>query len=191
MKIIGGEFRGRQIDMPRGVDIRPTPDRVREAIFNIIRERISGASVLDLFAGSGALGIEAVSRGAASLFAVDINRKCVSTIRKNIRSLSADAGRRIDIRQADALKTIKKLSDSKIRFDLVFLDPPYYSEWVKKCLISLSNYDILKHSSLVICEHFKKDAVPEEIRVFKTRAQKRYGDTVVSIYEKSSVPGVV
>ena len=177
--------------MPRGVDIRPTPDRVREAIFNIIRERISGASVLDLFAGSGALGIEAVSRGAASLFAVDINRKCVSTIRKNIRSLSADAGRRIDIRQADALKTIKKLSDSKIRFDLVFLDPPYYSEWVKKCLISLSNYDILKHSSLVICEHFKKDAVPEEIRVFKTRAQKRYGDTVVSIYEKSSVPGVV
>ncbi len=191
MKIIGGELQGRHIDMPRGVDIRPTPDRVREAIFNIVRERVPGASVLDLFAGSGALGIEAVSRGAASLFAVDKNKKCVSTIRKNIKSLSIDTGRRIDIHQQDALKAIKKLSDSKIRFDLVFLDPPYYSDWVKKCLISLSNYDILNHSSLVICEHFKKDAVPEEAGAFRRSQERRYGDTVVSIYEKSSVPGVV
>ncbi len=181
MKIIGGMFKGRIINMPKGVEIRPTPDRVREALFNIIKARIEGASVLDLFAGSGALAIEALSRGAKSAVFVDRNKRCVDTITKSLAPFKLDANI-IRIYHNDSIKAIKRLSDSNIRFDIVFLDPPYYGDWVKKCLISLDRYDILKNPSLIVCEHFKKDVVPEQIGAIKRTRQDQYGDTVLSFY---------
>ena len=183
MKIIGGEFKGRRIDMPRGEDVRPTPDRVREAVFNIIKDKVEGASVLDLFAGSGSFGIEALSRGAQKVTFVDAQKRCVNNIRGNLKRLPIGEDR-IKIIQNDALKVITKLSDSKIRFDILFLDPPYYGDWVKKCLLCLGRYDILNRSSSVICEHFKKDIVPEEIEGFKRIRSYRYGDTVLSFYRR-------
>ena len=183
MKIIGGEFRGRLIDMPAVKDMRPTSDKVCEAIFNIISQKIAGASFLDLFAGSGAVGLEALSRGAADVTFVDIQKKCTASIEKSIASLSINKDT-VNILKYDAIKAMEKLSDLKYRFDLIFLDPPYYGDWVKKCLINIERYDILKHSSLVICEHFKKDIVPESLGGFKLVRQKRYGDTVLSFYQQ-------
>lgn len=185
MKILGGELKGRRIEMPKGIDIRPTSDKVREALFNIIKEKIVGASVLDLFAGSGAFGIEALSRGAQETTFVDIERRCIDRIKKNIGRLPIDA-QKIRIYRDDALRAIKKLGDSKIRFNIIFLDPPYYKEWIKKCLISLDRYDILNNPSLVICEHFKKDIMPEEVGHLGMVRQSRYGDTVLTFYINSN-----
>jgi len=186
MRIIGGKFKGRRIEMPVGADVRPTPDRVREAIFNIIKTRLENESVLDLFAGSGALGIEALSRGASYAMFVDIQKRCIEAIKKNIERLPLGPAGKIKIYQSDSLKAIKKLSDSKIRFGLVFLDPPYYSDWVKKCLLYLHIYDILKHSSLIICEHFKKDTVPEKTGSLVIIRRVAYGDTALSFYTRRS-----
>jgi len=195
MKIIAGEAKGRPIEMPRNVEMRPTSDKVREALFNIIAQSIPGSSVLDLFAGSGSLGLEALSRGAERAVFVDEEKRCVSTIRKNVSILEFE-GKDAKIYRNDALKAVKKLSDSNSRFDIVFMDPPYYGDWVKKCLLCISKYDILNHPSLIICEHFKKDVVPEGAGSIKLERQARYGDTVLSIYakkgnEKSSIPGVI
>jgi 16S rRNA (guanine(966)-N(2))-methyltransferase RsmD len=194
MKIIGGEFKGRHIDMPKGVNIRPTSDKVREALFSIIGGRIRGAGFLELFAGSGAIGIEAISRGAGKTVFVDINNRCTGAIKKNIDSLSLDRSR-IDIFKNDAIKAIKKLSDSKIRFDIVFLDPPYHSGLLRKCLLYLSNYVILNDSYLVICEHFKKEAMPQDAGSLKRRREAKYGDTVLTFYgsgdENRGIPGDV
>ncbi len=186
MKIIGGVFKGRRIDMPKRKDIRPTSDKVREALFNIIKNRIDGATVLDLFAGSGSVGIEAISWGAKDVTLVDIQKGCINAIRRNLKRLPISQDR-IDIIQGDALKAIKRLSDTKMRFDLVFLDPPYYGDWIKKCLISLDDYGILYDYSIIVCEHFKKDVVPEEVGSLKMVRQKRYGDTVLTFYEKSGI----
>jgi len=185
MKIIGGEFKGRNIDMPRVTpSIRPTSDKVREALFNIIKDKVSGASVLDLFAGSGALGIEAFSRGAARVTFVDKNKRCTDIIKKNVSNLDGNTDN-IKIFHSEAAKAIKKLNDSKMRFDLVFLDPPYYEDSLKKCLIYIDNYDILSRSALIICEHFKKDTVPAESGKITRIREYRYGDTVLSIYRRS------
>jgi 16S rRNA (guanine(966)-N(2))-methyltransferase RsmD len=184
MRIIGGRFKGRQISMPRNAGIRPTPDKVREALFNIIAHSLSGRTFLDLFAGSGAIGIEALSRGAGHVVFVDNNRRCVDVIRKNINGVPLGKAK-AEIIKRDALGAINKLGDSKIRFDIAFLDPPYYGDWVKKSLIYLGNYDILKHSCLVICEHFKKDPVPERVRDLAIVRREIYGDTVLSFYGRA------
>lgn len=190
MRIIGGKFKGRHIEIPKGADIRPTSDKVREALFNIIKDRTEGASVLDLFAGSGSLGIEALSRGAEKATFIDIQARCISSIRKNLKSLAIKT-ENIELLQENALKAIKKLSESKIRFNLVFLDPPYYGDWIKKCLIYLDEYDILYNSHIIICEHFKKDIVPEKIGRFKKVKRSSYGDTVLTFYETSGISGDV
>ena len=107
MKIISGEFKGRRIELPKGADIRPTSDKVREALFNIIKDRVMGVRVLDLFAGTGSLGIEALSRGAAAATFIDIEKRCVDSIRKNLNDLPIGE-RRVDIYKNDALKSIKE-----------------------------------------------------------------------------------
>ena len=167
--------------MPGGM--RPTSDKVREALFNIIKDMIRGASVLDLFAGSGALGLEALSRGAERVTFVDSGNRCIHAIKKNVNTLQVNENH-IEIIKDDVFRAIKKLSDSKIRFNIVFLDPPYYANVVKKCLIYLYNHDILYHSSFIICEHYKKDAIPNKIEDLEVSRQYRYGDTVLSVFKR-------
>lgn len=185
MKIIGGEFKGRYMEMPRGVNIRPTSDKVREALFNIIKDRIAGASVLDLFAGSGSVGFEAISRGAASVTFVDSERRCVGSIKKTLKSIEKDRSINANVYCSDAFKAIKKLNDSNYRFNIIFLDPPYHPDTLKKCLLCISNYDILSSPYLIVCEHFKKDVIPEDVEGFKRCHQARYGDTMLSFYTGS------
>lgn len=185
MRIIGGEYRSRLISMPRGVEIRPTQDKVREAIFNLLGD-VSGKSALELFAGSGAFGIEAISRGARYAAFVDNNFRCAETIRANLESLGV-AESRYEIIRANALSLLPRLEKEAEKFDIIFLDPPYYKGIARKCLINIDSYDILSPIGLVIVEHFKKDNLTLDLKSLALEKKRQYGDTLVSIFRKITV----
>lgn len=185
MRIVGGIYKSRQIDMPKGVDIRPTQDKVREAVFNILGD-VGGKTVLELFAGSGAFGIEAISRGAKSVTFVDNNFRCVRTIRSNLETLGIDSSK-YNIIKTDALTAPSRLAADGRSFDIVFLDPPYYRDMARKCLIKIDYYDILSPVALVLVEHFKKDALDAQLKGLLFLEERRYGDTLITIFR--SAPG--
>lgn len=182
MRIIGGQYKSRLISMPKGVDIRPTQDKVRGAIFNLLGD-INGKRVLELFAGSGAFGIEAISRGAGYVTFVDNNFRCTETIKANLESLAVRDSL-YGIIRANALSVLARLAKTDERYDIIFLDPPYHEGAAKKCLINADSYDILSPIGLVIVEHFKKDVLPTDLRSLVFEKDRRYGDTIVSIYRK-------
>ena len=182
MRIIGGEFKSRLIAMPKGVGIRPTQDKVRQAIFNLLAD-VNGKRVLELFAGSGAFGIEALSRGASYAAFVDNNFRCTETIRTNLESLRIETDY-YDIIRANALSVFPRLEKDEDKFDLVFIDPPYHLGMAKKCLINVDSYDILAPNSLVLVEHFKKDVLAEGLKSMIPEKERRYGDTVITIFRK-------
>jgi 16S rRNA (guanine(966)-N(2))-methyltransferase RsmD len=170
--------------MPKGVDIRPTQDKVRGAIFNILAARMAGASVLDLYAGSGAFGLEALSRDARRAVFVDNNPICINTIRFNLMGLGIEL-RRAEVIRSDAIKALKALDSSGERFDLVFMDPPYHKAIAKKCLLKINAYDILAPNNLIVVEHHKKDELVLASGLLSID-ERRYGDIVVSFFKKES-----
>jgi 16S rRNA (guanine(966)-N(2))-methyltransferase RsmD len=179
MRIISGKYKGRIIKIPKG--IRPTQDKVRKAIFDILGD-ITGLSFLELFAGSGAVGLEALSQGAKEAVFVESGPAAVKIIKENLLSLPCPDGRVI---AQDALRAVKELGQRKEKFDIIFLDPPYYQGLTKKALQSLGGCDILTAYGLVAAQHFKKDNLPEgagDLALFK---QARYGDTVLSFYRRA------
>ncbi|MDP2929379.1 MAG: 16S rRNA (guanine(966)-N(2))-methyltransferase RsmD [Candidatus Omnitrophota bacterium] len=182
MRIIGGEYRSRSIAMPKGVEMRPTQDKVREAIFNILGD-LNGKKILELFAGSGAVGMEAISRGAGSVTFVDNNFRCIQTIKSNLKSLGVPDSRYSVIR-TNALNFSAKLAAGGEKFDIIFLDPPYYMDMAKKCLINIDSYDIVSPVGLVVVEHFKKDALDLELERFVFVDERRYGDTMITILRR-------
>lgn len=182
MRIIGGQFRSRLIDMPKGVDIRPTQDRVRESVFNILAD-VNGKTVLDLFAGSGASGLESLSRGASHVTFVENNFRCANTILSNLSSLGIEAPL-YDIIKANVLSVMPRLARGRLRFDLIFLDPPYYQDMAKKSLINIDAYDILTPIGLVVVEHFRKDTLVSDLKTLVLDKERRYGDTMITIYRK-------
>ena len=126
MRVIAGSAKGRRLFAPKGTETRPTSDRVKESLFNILGERVIGGAVLDLYAGSGALGIEALSRGAARAVFVDAEKAAIETIRRNVEG--AGFSDRATIRRASAKTALRDLTADGERFDLIFLDPPYRIE---------------------------------------------------------------
>ena len=145
MRIIAGEFRGRKISRPEGADVRPTKDRVREAVFSMIAADVPGSRILDLYAGSGAYGLEALSRGAEEAVFVDNSGSCVSAMEENIRIIGV--GDRSDIIRRDAELAVEDMGEQKEKFGLIFADPPYRLGLAKKTLIMINHYDILKKRS--------------------------------------------
>jgi 16S rRNA (guanine(966)-N(2))-methyltransferase RsmD len=137
-----------------------------------------------LFGGSGAFGIEAISRGACHATFVDNNPKCVDTIKANLMSLGITVDR-YDIIRADAFKVISALEAKNEKYDIIFIDPPYYKELAKKCLINADSYDILSPTGLVIVEHFKKDIILTDLRTLSFDRDRKYGDTVITFLQKS------
>ena len=181
MKIIAGGYKGRIIEMPDG--IRPTSDKVRESLFEILKNRIEGASFLDLYSGSGAIGIEALSRGAKKVVFVDNNRNCIPVLKANLAKLGVSESS-YDIYSKDCLNSLRALQRAGGYFDIVFLDPPYYMGLAKNTLIELAGCDILTPNALVIAEVFKKEGLPEESGVFKKIRSSKYGDTLLEFFRK-------
>lgn len=181
MRIISGRFKGKSIDMPKG--IRPTSDKVREALFEIFKGRIEGASFLDLYSGSGAVGIEAFSRGARSVAFADSSLKCITVLKKNLTRLGIWRLSSIHIYKGKALGVLAK-GELAGPFDIVFMDPPYNKGMLKNTLIALSNRDILTRNAVVVIEAFKKEDLPEKAGSLSRFRVARYGDTKLEFFRK-------
>jgi 16S rRNA (guanine966-N2)-methyltransferase len=154
VRIIAGRWRGRRLRFPADAGIRPTPDRVRETLFNWLQGVIAGARCLDLFAGSGALGIEALSRGADSALLVERDARVVAYLRDTLKALDAQAG---EVRQADAAVVLRGIGR---RFDLVFLDPPFADRALAPLLAQLAASGQLAPQARVYIEHAARDGMP-------------------------------
>lgn len=180
MRILAGKFKGRVIKMPKG--IRPTQQKVRKAIFDILSERLEGALFLELFAGSGAVGIEAFSQGAESVCFVEKDRQCLRLIAENLKSLGIDS---FDLLSEDADAAIEILASQNKKFDIVFLDPPYYQDLAKKTLLSLASYDILFPNAFVAVQHHEKEELPNSLSNLKLYKKYSYSGNQLSFYYKS------
>jgi len=186
MKIAGGELRGRRLKVP-AKGVRPTGERVREAIFSMLgSERVADAEVLDLFAGSGALGLEAWSRGAGRVTFVEKHRKGTALIKENIRELCGK-GAPLEAMIGDAAGYLKRNSLAR-RFDIIFADPPYYEEWLRKMLEALSEGDALGPDGVLVFEQHRREPMAEVLaefeEVFKLTKDKLYGTTRVLFIQR-------
>lgn len=177
MRVITGVAKGRKIRALDGIDVRPTIERVKEAMFSTIQFEIEGAKVLDLFAGSGQLGIEALSRGARHCTFVDSNAKSIDCIRENIKTVGFNDKSRIV--PANSNSFLKGTTDE---FDFIFVDPPYEKGIIAKTLDSIS--DKVAFNGRVICEHEHKLELPQSAGELTMKKQYKHGKTMITIYEK-------
>jgi 16S rRNA (guanine966-N2)-methyltransferase len=186
MRIISGQVKGQRLSVPKGFQVRPTGDRVREALFSSLGSRVFDTSVLDLFAGSGSLGLEALSRGARYAVFVEHSRRVHSVLRQNISQLKFDS--KAKSIQVDALKALKLLEQENRQFDLVFLDPPYLrnkpESLVETALFQMIQGSLLASGATVVAEHpgNREIIVPD---ILRSVAKKDYGDTALTILEYS------
>ena len=186
MRIIAGKFRSRQLKSLKGLALRPTSDMLRETLFNILGPRVAGSRFLDLFAGTGALGIEAISRGAISAVFVENHPAAVRLIRENLASLEINAEARI-IASAVAPALAKLQSERAAAFDFIFLDPPYVNEKdYKATLRALENSSLIAESTIVIAEHHKSFELPASLGQFERVRVLRQGDAALSFYRPSN-----
>jgi 16S rRNA (guanine966-N2)-methyltransferase len=176
VRIIAGEMRGRTLYAPAGMETRPTQDKVRESLFNILRFDVANARVLDLFAGSGALALEAVSRGARSATAVDCARAAVACIRRNVEA--ARAQDRVRVLPMDYRRAIEHLAAQGETFDLVFLDPPYRMENTGEIAAQLHRRGLLSPDCLVVIEH-GLGVTPALDAAFEKTDERTYGQTQI------------
>ena len=179
MQVISGKFKGQRVYTPLKHRISPTSSVVKRSIFDSLRDDIEKGIVLDLYAGSGALGIEALSRGAVEAVFVENNLDSLKTIRKNVQALKEI---KTEVIAMDVAMAIRFLRGRK--FDFVFIDPPYRDKVIKSILLEISVCDIVKKNSLIFAEHHKKEVVSSDIGVFKFVEDKKYGETIVSIFTK-------
>lgn len=182
MRITTGIYKGRNIRMPAG--IRPTQNVARKAVFDILGD-IQGLSFIELYAGSGAVGIEAASRQAKEVVFVENNPAVFRALRENVAYLSPA---KYCIIPLDAQAAVKSLAKESRKFDIIFLDPPYCrsdDSLAKKTLQTLSAYDILSPTGLIIVQHPKKESLPEHLGVLSLLKLSTYGSTALSFYKKS------
>lgn len=180
MRIIAGRFKGLRLPSPRKKGVRPTTDRVREALFSTLGHEVEDSRVLDLFAGTGAFGFEALSRGSASVVFVDDDRQVTHTLIGTCDALQVVDQVRILTMSAD--QAVQKLADSEDKFTIVFLDPPYGTEWVPKVVANPVFADLITCDGLLIIE--REDKAPE-IAIparFTKEFRRKYGGTVVEIF---------
>jgi 16S rRNA (guanine966-N2)-methyltransferase len=178
IRIIGGELKGRKLATVCGIKTRPTADRVRESIFNILGDRVRGTRVLDLYAGTGAMGIEALSRGAESVLFADDHKAALAALEKNIKSCSLQ--RRADMVKWNLLNNLNIIRSHRPAFNLVFLDPPYDKNMIRPTLSNLGMSQCLQDNCRLVLEHSLLEPIPENLPGFKISDRRRYGKTLVS-----------
>ncbi|WP_232696982.1 16S rRNA (guanine(966)-N(2))-methyltransferase RsmD [Brevibacillus daliensis] len=180
MRVISGEHRGRTLAAVPGTSTRPTTDKVKESIFNMIGPYFDGEWALDLYAGTGGLGIEALSRGAMKAVFVDSDAKAFATVKQNVTLLKLMD--RAEIYRSDAGRALKALAKKEVRFDLVFLDPPYAKQNLEHEIGELQERNLLADDAWIVTEHDIKVTLPEQIGQCEQHRISKYGDTTVTIY---------
>ncbi len=182
-RIIAGQNKGRRLKLPAGALTRPTGARVRQTLFDILAPRLPGCRFLDAFAGGGGIGLEALSRGAARVVFVDSSPAAIAALRANL-ALLRGVGHTQVLRQ-DSRLALAALADAGVRFDIVYLDPPYDSELYEALLEQLSDTGLVERDGLVVAEHFHKRALPETIGRLRRTREVRVGDHRLSFYGTS------
>ncbi len=181
MRVITGIARGRRLKEPVGMETRPTTDRVKEGIFSSIQFEVEGRKVLDLFGGTGQMGIEALSRGAAHCTFVDLQKQAVAIIRENVNSTGfADQSTVI---QGDALAFLSRCRE---KFDLIFLDPPYDSGLLEKAMELITTIDIVSENGIIVCENGSKSGWPMVAEPYRMQKEYRYGKIRTALYRRNA-----
>ena len=201
MRVIAGTFRGRRLVAPKGNRVvRPTADRVKESVFSMLREQVIDANFLDLCAGTGNMGIEALSRGAKHVTFVERDPRCIQTIEQNLRTCGLTTESRaarkptdtIFLLRRDAVKGITYLQKQAAVFEVIYFDPPYAvdlqggSELYTPCLALLAENSLLCTDGTLLVEHAKQCVIPDSVGSLARSRQVNYGDTVVSFYKRDS-----
>ena len=186
MRVIGGAFKRRKIYFPKTLLTRPVTDRAKETIFNVLGTICDSAFVLDLFAGSGSLGIEALSRGASEAYFVDYSRSALVCIARNLKILSLQGSSHIlPIAVPDALKRLERQGK---KFNLVFLDPPHNKGLIKKILQVLDQSDIVAPFGTIVVGRSNQESLPEDLETLRNDRSIKIGQTFVSFLTKSGSP---
>lgn len=178
MRIISGSRRGHKLHEFEGYDVRPTTDRVKESIFNLIQNDVAGARVLDMFAGTGALSFEAISRGAEYAVLLDSDKRSVELIKKNMHELKFEDS--CDVKETSCFDYVKSCRQ---KFDIIFLDPPYNKGYIEPALTAISEYGLLNESAIVLLESDNTD-FKNEFPGLTMEKQRRYGRTFVTVYRR-------
>lgn len=188
MRIVGGEYKGKRLASLKGNKIRPTSDRTKEAIFNIISEKIANSVVIDAFSGSGALGIEALSRGAKEVVFIDKDAQSVELIKKNLSGIEGN----VRVMHSSAKQALVKLAQAGLKADLIFVDPPYKLDLYESTIRSIVEGKLLAPSGMLILEKASTDTNDYSYKGLRQYRQKKYGDSMVCFYkfvEKVAITG--
>lgn len=180
MRIISGSARGRRLKELQGMDTRPTTDKVKESIFNIIQFELEGRKVLDLFGGTGQLGLEALSRGSVHCTFVDQRRDAAALIRDNIKTCGFQEQTRVV--QGDSLSF---LASCREKFDVIFLDPPYQTDLLEKSMEAIAKFDILREHGIMVCESAADKVLPALEAPYEQGREYRYGKIKLTICHRS------
>ncbi|MBQ8151590.1 MAG: 16S rRNA (guanine(966)-N(2))-methyltransferase RsmD [Firmicutes bacterium] len=177
MRVIAGEYKGRRLESPKDDSVRPTTDKAKEALFSILTNDIWGARVLDLFAGTGSLGIEALSRGASECVFADQSRESIRIIKNNIAHCGA--GEKSVVVTGDFRRV---LMSQRKPFDIILLDPPYGKGMMEDCFRLIGENQLLSDGGLIVAEHRREETLPDEFHGYKKVKERRYGIVMLSIY---------
>ena len=179
MRVITGTARGHKLLTPEGLDTRPTTDKVKEAVCSALQFDFPGAKVLDLFAGSGQMGIEALSRGASGAVFIDADPRALACIKQNVKACGF--AERSAVLRSDAVSYLQRTTE---RFDIAFLDPPYRHDILPQILPLLA--EKMQKNGIIVCEHEPECKLSERILYFDLQKQKKYGKIIISIYRNLS-----
>lgn len=181
MRVISGAAKGRSLKAVPGMGTRPTTDKVKEAIFSMIGPYFAGGTVLDLFAGTVGLGIEALSRGADGAIFIDMDWKAVEIVRENLKTAGFEE--KAEVYKNDASRALKALMKRELRFDLVFLDPPYRLKHADQLMLTMQDFGLLNDRAIIVVEHDADHAYPATFGGFSIRRHSVYGETAVTVYD--------
>jgi len=181
MRIVAGKNKGKILKSPKDLSVRPTSEKVREALFDILGTSVEETRFLDLFAGTGAVGIEALSRGAKNVIFIEKEQKCIKIIKENLEKTKNSQN--AAVYKIDFLYGLKLLARRNILLDFIFLDPPYNRGLINISLSEISKLPILKHNGLVIAQYYKKEKIMENLNNLRLHNQRKYGECYLSFYE--------
>jgi 16S rRNA (guanine966-N2)-methyltransferase len=180
LRVIAGEYRVRRLDRIEGMDIRPTSDKVKGSLFNILGDSVIDSAFLDLFGGTGGIGIEALSRGAEHVVFIDTDIKSIKVLKGNLEHLNIIDN--VEVLNTDYSTGISKLYNNNKKFDIIFIDPPYSVGLAQNALVEIDKHPILAQSGLIIVEHDSKDEMPSSQGKLYMYRSKQYGNTTLSFY---------
>jgi 16S rRNA (guanine(966)-N(2))-methyltransferase RsmD len=184
MRVISGKAKGRRLITPKGGGVRPTADRIKESLFDILPRDFSGMKILELFAGTGNVSIEALSRGAESVVLVDASERSARIIRENLRRVGFTD--RAQVWAMPARRALNAVARQGQKYDLIFLDPPYEQKLVGRSLELIASINPLEPSAVVVAEHSVRETVKSRYGLLSLNDQRRYGDTLLSFFRAAS-----